>query len=456
MTEPTGVGSSQTFKHHDCRKESTRSAGFFVKMMQRDPYYKNPRILDWISAAFERWVSLQRRDGSFDEAYPFERSFAATSFSLFYLSEGLKLVEDQLSPDVVNKSRLAFQLACSWLQKNSETHGILSNHIAAGAAGMLSANRFLNDPNLEKRAIALVEKIFQHQSTEGWYEEYGGPDMGYQTHCLFYLARIWQIRPTDELLNSLKRAFEFQSYFVHLNKTIGGEYMYRNTTFYFPAAFEMMSAECPIAAAIAAFLRASVKHQKAVGLQMADVQNYQPLLNNYLFASNNATTLGNEDLLPHNRHATQLFKKAGIFVKNTPKYQAVLGMSKGGVIKIYDKVSNELVYSDCGYFRVQRRGVISSQSTSEDITWKRTNDVFEVDVPFVRVNQTTLFPWRFLAFRLFSLTLGRHPLVARYLKSLLVSILVTRKKKDVAKLKRSVVFKKDAVLIEDSDMYGIK
>ena len=93
-------------------------------------------------------------------------------------------------------------------------------------------------------------------------------------------------------------------------------------------------------------------------------------------------------------------------------------MSKGGVIKIYDKVSNELVYSDCGYFRVQRRGVISSQSTSEDITWKRTNDVFEVDVPFVRVNQTTLFPWRFLAFRLFSLTLGRHPLVARYLKSL--------------------------------------
>ena len=98
--------------------------------------------------------------------------------------------------------------------------------------------------------------------------------------------------------------------------------------------------------------------------------------------------------------------------------------------------------------------MISSQSTSEDITWKRTNDVFEVDVPFVRVNQTTLFPWRFLAFRLFSLTLGRHPLVARYLKSLLVSILVTRKKKDVAKLKRSVVFKKDAVLIEDSICMG--
>jgi len=37
-----------------------------------------------------------------------------------------------------------------------------------------------------------VQQIYDHQSREGWYEEYGGADPGYQTLCTFYLARLWQ------------------------------------------------------------------------------------------------------------------------------------------------------------------------------------------------------------------------------------------------------------------------
>ena len=43
-------------------------------------YYRNANLLDWLGAALEFWSSRQHGDGSFDEAYPYERSLAATAF----------------------------------------------------------------------------------------------------------------------------------------------------------------------------------------------------------------------------------------------------------------------------------------------------------------------------------------------------------------------------------------
>jgi hypothetical protein len=63
-------------------------------------YRGNPRLLEWISGAIRYWSTLPHRDGSFDEAYPFERSFAATAFTVFYVSEGIRFLGDALSSDV--------------------------------------------------------------------------------------------------------------------------------------------------------------------------------------------------------------------------------------------------------------------------------------------------------------------------------------------------------------------
>ena len=44
-------------------------------------YFKNPNLLTWIGRGMEYWCKIQYKDGSFDEAYPFERSLAATAFT---------------------------------------------------------------------------------------------------------------------------------------------------------------------------------------------------------------------------------------------------------------------------------------------------------------------------------------------------------------------------------------
>ena len=45
-------------------------------------YAGNPRLLSWVQMGLRFWSAVQHRDGSFDEAYPFERSLAATAFTL--------------------------------------------------------------------------------------------------------------------------------------------------------------------------------------------------------------------------------------------------------------------------------------------------------------------------------------------------------------------------------------
>ena len=52
-----------------------------------DSFKGNEKILNWAKAGFEYWSKLQNPDGSFDEAYPGERSLAAVAFTCFYLGE---------------------------------------------------------------------------------------------------------------------------------------------------------------------------------------------------------------------------------------------------------------------------------------------------------------------------------------------------------------------------------
>src|SRR5262249_35195614 len=125
--------------------------------------------------------------------------------------------------------------AGDWLYWNDERHGVLSNHLAASAAALYVIYRLTGEARFERRCWYFVQRIYDHQSREGWYEEYGGADPGYQTHGTFYLAWLWHYTHDAMLQASLERAVAFLKYFVHPNGTLGGEYGSRNTEFYFPA-----------------------------------------------------------------------------------------------------------------------------------------------------------------------------------------------------------------------------
>ncbi len=418
-----------------------------------NPLKGDPRALAWLEAALRFWTSLQRADGSFDEAYPFEHSLAATAFTGFYIGEAWLRVRNELPAPFAVKT---LARAGEWLCRNDERHGVLSNHLAAAAAALDAIYRITGESRFEKRRAHFVQRIYDRQSSEGWYEEYGGADIGYQTHATFYLGRIWQTTRDPALLESLRRATTFLTHFIHPNGTLGGEYASRGTEFYFPAGFEILASALPEAALIAGFLRPHVQARTMAGLWTMDVYNFFPLLNNYLFAAECAGPSPPTAIdLPCRKTGEWFFPDAGLLVKSAPDWYAVLGISKGGTLRIHDKVNGHLAVSDCGYWaRLEKGGVASSQTLNRGAHWKRDGDAWRVESWFAPVSHRLHSTWTFMAFRLFSSTVGRVPAVAYWLKARLVRVLVRPRRPLDLRLDRTVRFEAGAITVEDELTLG--
>lgn len=410
----------------------------------------NPNVLTWARAGFQFWQKIQYKDGSFDEAYPYERSLAAVAFTGFYLGEAFLLLKDKLPKNEVQSIKESFTRAGDWLCNNDEKHGLLSNHLAAAAAALCVISQITGERRFLDRMNFFLSRIFQHQSSEGWYEEYGGADPGYQTHATFYLARIWQYTKSKELLESLRKSVQFLQYFVHPNGTLGGEYASRNTEFYYPAGLEILAEKIPEAAAIAGFMRSSVSKQQAAGLAAMDAYNFFPLLNNYLFASLNAKAIDESgSKLSCKNIGEHFFSHAGLHVKSSLSYYAISGLSKGGTLKVYEKKTGALKFCDSGYYASVNGRVLSNQSFSRLGEWKISDSNIELHAPFYTANRKPMRPWLFLGFRGFMLTLGQLPGLSYWVKKLLVKVLVNKRTKTGLSLHRKTHFEDSSITITD-------
>jgi hypothetical protein len=297
-----------------------------------------------------------------------------------------------------------------------------------------------------------VQQIYDHQSPEGWYEEYGGADPGYQTLCTFYLARLWQYTGAAPLRESLARSLAFLKHCVHPNGTVGGEYGSRNTEFFFPAGCEMLAAAVPDAARIARFMRSWIPARRMAGVWTMDAQNALPMLNNYLFAADSAAAgdRAEQSELPCEVTGEWWFPDAGLLIKSTPTFFAVVGLSKGGVVKVYDKVRRTLARSDCGYVaRLSAGPMVSTQTLRRRPTWIRAAGSCTVEADFVPLLRRRLTTPLFLGFRVFSTTVGRAQRVGYWLKNRLVRSLMRAPAAVPLRLTRQVQLDTDTVTVTD-------
>ena len=77
--------------------------------------------------------------------------------------------------------------------------------------------------------------------------------------------------------------------------------------------------------------------------------NLAPLLSNYIAAASTKEIDSTDSTLPiKQKEFTKIFRSAGIAITATPAYYAILGISNGGVLKVFNKNTNTLVYDDCG------------------------------------------------------------------------------------------------------------
>jgi len=407
-------------------------------------------LSEWIKAGLLFACQIQHRNGSFDQAYPFEHSYGATAFLLPDLLAAYQGTQNVCSVEQQEAITAMFSKAASFLFKHSEMHGYISNHLAGSALALYLAGNVLNKKEYTLQAQKIIDSILSNQSEEGWYPEYGGADPGYQSLCLYYLAQIYQIAPSAALKESLKKSLQFLQYFVHPDGTFGGEYGSRRTEVYYPGGIAILSSEFPLAASITDRMQASIENGHTVNLADIDMGNIAPLLNNTVQLLAFQKMAGVEQLPCQKETVHQLFQTAGLLVHANPQFYAIVGISNGGVVKVFDKRTARIVLDDCGWLGKTTQGLcITTQMTNIENTWKWSKNRLLLKNDFYVLQHNLPSPLKFLLLRLMNLTIMRIHFLNEFAKKFLVKMLISGKKQAPMRRIREITFLENEIHIDE-------
>jgi hypothetical protein len=397
-------------------------------------FISSASVLNRIDSIFYAAGRLRRKNGSMEEAFPYESSFCVTALVAYDLLTAIELLDKMLGDDQRSGYLNTIEPMIKFLRVTEEKHGFISNHLATAAAAMFKWNALTGTGG--DKGKKLVDRILQHQSAEGWFKEYEGADPGYQTLCMYYLADIHERQRGLGLLEPLSKAVNFLWHFAHPDGSFGGMYGSRNTRFYYPAGIEMLAHEIKEAAALALYMRDSIANQTTVTLNAMDEPNLIPMFNAYIWAAElNFNTNKNQNTnipeLPAKRKYSfqKQYKEAGIVVDGGPSHYTVLSVNKGGVCYHYrNGVADKI---DTGVVIKNGNGVLfSTQAYQTDNSLIFNEGKVVVKASFTKLRNRTPTPYQFLILRILNLTLMRNPIFSGWFKKALVKYLITAKRKN--------------------------
>ena len=413
-----------------------------LALLLRDPasrLHDRADVFEAVEAGLRFAVRIQHRNGSFDQAFPFEQSWGATAFLLQPLVAAFECIRAAGGRDL---DRIALRLSASaaFLRTTQERHGRITNHLAGGAHALLAAGAALADPPAAAAGAALVAEILASQSPEGWFPEYDGADPGYQTLCVHYLAEIAALNRTADLMRGLERAVDFLQWFVHPDGTLGGLYGSRRTRVAYPGGLAILSKEFPAAAAMTRALMAAAADDRSVSVQTVDAGNLAPLLTSVVRALSVDPAPSGYALPCDRPSAAADFPDAGLHVRSTASAYAVVGARNGGTLTVFDRASKQCLRDDGGYVADLSDGRrITSQVTGPHRVTAEAGAI-SVDATFAAMPRPVPTPARFLALRLLNLTLMRSLSIGNAIKRMLVAVLIAPQAPVPLSVQRRVVF----------------
>lgn len=416
----------------------------FLADFPENPYHGNPRLLEWIRAGISCWARIQSPNGSHDEAYPGECSFVATGFSLFCVGEALLLLREAGQLSLWPEIRTALGKAVAFLARTEEDHAFISNHRSGCAAGLLNAWLLTDDAEALRAARRLIDSVLARQSPEGWFSEYDGFDPGYETQGLYYLSRCRKRHEFSGLDRAMGNSLDFLRYFIQPDATIGGEYARRQTTFLFPAGLEHLARTCPTAERACQILAGAACSGIIPFPASLDAYNAIPVLGSVALSLLEPAQSARAEPLPWETPGefSLSFPLAGVELRKTIVYYAILSLRKGAALNAYGYDGQ--VLADHGYVLWRGNKLFSSA------WWQHGPPLTGTTLKrrFAAVNRRLLDPLGLLALRAPRfLPASRH--LARWMKKLLVHLLITRNTVIDAELEREVRFEADRIVVTD-------
>ena len=361
-------------------------------------------------ATMDWWASIQHRNGSCDEWFPYERSHVATAFTTFGVAESARLL-DQRFRSWPGHARVlaALHRAAEWLERHRDDR--VANH-AAGAVAALAAVEALDPGRHAETLFAQQRSLLELQHAEGYFPEYGGADPGYGSVTLAFLALAARTAPDRNLVDAARRLARFLLPFCQPDGSFGGEYGRRATRYAWLLGPALLQGRFPEATTLCARLI-----DGAARGALPEPVTWDDRYFCFFALPDAVATL---DALPDDLPATTdaplpdraVFPEAGLALVRVGSVHAVVGATVGGVVKVHaTDGSGQLLYDDCGYVgrTAGGRRVTSWSHGAETRIADRTIECRGRFCYWSRDSPVVRHP---VAFRVFNRTVGRVPSAA--------------------------------------------
>jgi hypothetical protein len=308
-----------------------------------NPYYMKRELLECAMAGIEYWTKLQHKDGSFDEWRRFEHGQAATAFSVVAIASAYELIGDRLNAGLRGTCLECFRKSADFLAKNSDLAYV--NHEGVSTYAVYLCYRILKNRGYLEILRKKIIDIGRSQSPEGWFREGSGPDTGYNTVTLSYLALYYKRSKDDLIFPVLRRAVEFNSYFLYPDGFTGGGFNSRSAGMLFPLGFVVLAERLAIARRLAVASLFSLRNGRMDGLfnltnQRKCITLYT-LLWAYEGAKESLPKLVHCDFFVPNRESfAKYMTQARILLVKMPSYYLAIGTKNGCIGALYSYEAN--------------------------------------------------------------------------------------------------------------------
>ena len=196
------------------------------KMIPNISDYSKNFLVDLINAGSAFSLENQNFNGSIDDYFPYEQASGASAFTAYALISALEISQLNLSERQLSKLRKRI----IWLSRHKEA-GKLSNHESLICLVLAKSAILFKSKYFYKKSLKRLERLVSWRDEEGWFNEYGGFDVGYETLTFSFLYELQKINSEfNERLNKLLlQSFKIIVDSIEPDGSLGGELFSRGT-----------------------------------------------------------------------------------------------------------------------------------------------------------------------------------------------------------------------------------
>jgi hypothetical protein len=385
------------------------------------------------------WNQRALKHGAFEEYYPWEQGYPPVAFSTLAVAK-------MVSAGVISKEEIFQGLEIATSQLLSRFESKATNQQVAGTSAVCWVRKIAPQLVDETAFQKLCSQTLACQHEEGWYMEYGGPDLGYLAVTMDCLWDAYDATGDERFRESAAKALEFIAPFTAMPHRGAGMFNARNTDYIVPYGIARFLNDEKLGDTARLVLGRILEELDDANhfLHAVDDRYFCHYIGHSLFRTVELLkTNAMDDLVENSQKTDRFFKGTGQWLRfeTSSGCAALVGAKKGGILSL-DFNGHRCV--DYGWVVVKDGKEWVSHWWGDFWKISQSADSIEVSGQLTPHQENTSTPFKHMALRGLSLLFGR-----RIIGLLKEKMIFKEKQSDGIPFSRKITFLPDRVEVMD-------